>query len=432
MGPKIVTDGLVLSYDVADTKNSFLGEPSTNLANNLSSMGPANNYIPVNTVAHSGIVQVSTDVIQPPVAGMTVWKISNSDPDGYSRFGIGQSGNVTIASFGTYDVTYVASIYVYIPSGVVMSGATDCWATQNSTGVDWHTGNNPTLNASGYYSGDINTLNSVANLNIRDKWQRIFVRFTTSSTVRAYGGTDNCKYLTVQFRPNLVGTNGSSFIYVSSFQLEQKSYPTTFTTLTRSNTGGLINLSNPSSTLNLSNATFGSDGTLSFNGSTSYVGVSNNILSSNSPYTLLAFLKPNGSNWGDNSMPLFNTYYADLGFWHHFGLDNGLAYRHYGSTSAAGTLSSIGLVANVWQMTAVTWDGSNIKLYKNATLQSSAALAAGYTVNSGGRIGMLNARSVSSDYNWNGLIDIQMIYNRALSNNELIQTFNMYRNRFGI
>jgi hypothetical protein len=131
-------------------------------------------------------------------------------------------------------------------------------------------------------------------------------------------------------------------------------------------------------------------------------------------------------------MPLFNTYYADLGFWHHFGLDNGLAYRHYGSTSAAGTLSSIGLVANVWQMTAVTWDGSNIKLYKNATLQSSAALAAGYTVNSGGRIGMLNARSVSSDYNWNGLIDIQMIYNRALSNNELIQTFNMYRNRFGI
>jgi hypothetical protein len=95
-------------------------------------------------------------------------------------------------------------------------------------------------------------------------------------------------------------------------------------------------------------------------------------------------------------------------------------------------LSSIGLVANVWQMTAVTWDGSNIKLYKNATLQSSAALAAGYTVNSGGRIGMLNARSVSSDYNWNGLIDIQMIYNRALSNNELIQTFNMYRNRFGI
>ncbi len=110
-----------------------------------------------------------------------------------------------------------------------MSGDNSCWATQNSTGVDWHTGNYPTANPSfGYYSADINTLNSQANLNVRDKWQRIFVRFTTSSTVRAYGGADNCKYLTVQFRPNLVGQNGSSFIYVSGFQLEQGSFPSQF------------------------------------------------------------------------------------------------------------------------------------------------------------------------------------------------------------
>ena len=36
---------------------------------------------------------------------------------------------------GGYDVTYVASVYVYIPSGIVLGGAYDCWAIQNSTEI---------------------------------------------------------------------------------------------------------------------------------------------------------------------------------------------------------------------------------------------------------------------------------------------------------
>lgn len=426
IGPKVNTDSLILAYDAQDIKNSFLGEPTTNLANNLSSMGPANNYIPVNTVAHSGIVQVSTDVIQPPVTGMSVWKIYNSDPDGYSRFGIGQSGNVTIASFGTYDTTYVASIYVYIPSGVVMSGATDCWATQNSTGVDWHTGNNPTLNANGYYSGDINTLNSQANLNIRDKWQRIFVRFVTSSTVRAYGGADNCKYLTVQFRPNLVGTNGSSFIYVSSFQLEQKSFPTAFTTSTRASTGGLVNLANPSSTITLANAGFNATGNLTFNGSSNYLTAGYTRSTYGNTFTLIAYYKYTGTS-GRTYSTIFGGKEAATEFF--IGKNSGdtnIGVQD-GNYNGAFVVGSTAFDGN-WHQLVYTYHFGTGIIYLDGTQRASGA----FTKCNDAEEMIIGGESEGGGYYFDGLIDQVFIYLRRFSSNEVYDHYLQYRTRYGI
>jgi len=426
MGPKINTESLLLAYDAQDIKNSFLGEPTTNLANNLSSMGPANNYIPVNTVAHSGIVQVSTDVIQPPVPGMTVWKIYNSDPDGYSRFGIGQSGNVTIASFGTYDTTYVASIYVYIPSGVVMSGATTCWATQNSTGVDWHTGNNPTLNVNGYYSGDINTLNSEANLNIRDKWQRIFVRFVTSSTVRAYGGADNCKYLTVQFRPNLVGTNGSSFIYVSSFQLEQKSFPTAFTTSTRASTGGLVNLANPSSTITLANAGFNATGNLTFNGSSNYLTAGYTRSTYGNTFTLIAYYKYTGTS-GRTYSAIFGGKEAATEFF--IGKNSGdtnIGVQD-GNYNGAFVVGSTAFDGN-WHQLVYTYHFGTGIIYLDGTQRASGA----FTKCNDAEEMIIGGEAEGGGYYFDGLIDQVFIYLRRLSPNEVYDHYLQYRTRYGI
>ena len=426
MGPKVNTDSLILAYDAQDIKNSFLGEPTTNLANNLSSMGPANNYIHVNTVAHSGIVQVSTDIIQPPVPGMTVWKIYNSDPDGYSRFGIGQSGNVTIASFGTYDTTYVASIYVYIPSGVVMSGATTCWATQNSTGVDWHTGNNPTLNANGYYSGDINTLNSEANLNIRDKWQRIFVRFVTSSTVRAYGGSDNCKYLTVQFRPNLVGTNGSSFIYVSSFQLEQKSFPTAFTTSTRASTGGLVNLANPSSTITLANAGFNATGNLTFNGSSNYLTAGYTRSTYGNTFTLIAYYKYTGTS-GRTYSTIFGGKEAATEFF--IGKNSGdtnIGVQD-GNYNGAFVVGSTAFDGN-WHQLVYTYHFGTGIIYLDGTQRASGA----FTKCNDAEEMIIGGESEGGGYYFDGLIDQVFIYLRRFSSNEVYDHYLQYRTRYGI
>jgi hypothetical protein len=427
MGPKINTESLLLAYDAQDVKNSFLGEPTTNLANNLTSMGPANNYIPVNTVAHSGIVQVSTDVVQPPVPGMTVWKIYNSDPDGYSRFGIGQSGNVTIASFGTYDTTYVASIYVYIPSGVVLSGDNGCWATQNSTGVDWHTGNYPTANPSfGYYSADINTLNSQANLNVRDKWQRIFVRFTTSSTVRAYGGADNCKYLTVQFRPNLVGTNGSSFIYVSSFQLEQKSFPTAFTTSTRASTGGLVNLANSSSTITLANAGFNATGNLTFNGSSNYLTAGYTRSTYGNTFTLIAYYKYTGTA-GRTYSAIFGGKEAATEFF--IGKNSGdtnIGVQD-GNYNGAFVVGSTAFDGN-WHQLVYTYNGGIGIIYLDGVQRASG----NFTKCNDAEEMIIGGEAEGGGYYFDGSIDKVFIYTRVLSPNEVYDNFVQFKNRYGI
>jgi hypothetical protein len=173
-----------------------------------------------------------------------------------------------------------------------------------------------------------------------------------------------------------------------------------------------------------------------FDGTDDYISLPTDLMETNGSYTLNAWLKPNGSSWGDNAIPLYNTYSnsSSVGFWHHFGLDNILRWRHAGSsTYTSGDLSGIGLVANTWQMTTITFDRANIRLYKNGTLTNSAA-AGDFTRTSygGARIGMLNYRSSAADYNWNGQIAIHTVYNRALSESEITQTFQSTRSRFGI
>lgn len=429
-GPNIARNNLVFAYDIADRINSFIGEPTTNLANNLTNMGPSNSYIPVNTAAHSSIVQESTNIIQPPIKNLTVWKIYDSNPDGYSRFGIGQNGNVTIASFGAYDVTYVASIYVYIPSAVQLGGAVNCWATQNSTGVDWHTGNYSTPNPTyGYYSWDINTLNSEANLNIRDKWQRIFVRFTTSSIVRAYGGADNCKYLTVQFRPNLIGQNGSSFIYVSGFQLEQKSYPTPFSFSNRSVTQGLLNLYNNSNTIDLTNAGFDSSGDLYFNGSSNYIPVNQTL---STPITVSGYAKYTDQSKSYNSF--FNGYpHNTLAIsLNRNGAGNLVVYIGNGSTwlGTPSITSSSTVSVNTWYHITFTSDGITSILYLNGVnVGTSSNVPSGW--GNYNYFGHLTGGVSSSEY-FKGYINNAQIYNTALSAVEVLNNYKSTKSRFGL
>ncbi len=426
VGPKSSTDGLILAYDAKDTLNSYRGSPVTNLANNLTSMGPSNGYIPINTCAHSGVVQVTTDVVAPPVPGLTVWKIYDSNPDGYSRFGIGQNGNVTIASFGSYDVTYVASIYVYIPSGVTLSGATNCWATQNSTGVDWHTGNYSTANPTyGYYSWDIASITSEANLNIRDKWQRLFVTFTTSSTVRAYGGADNCKYLTVQFRPNLVGTNGSSFIYVSGFQLEQGTYPSQFAFSSRTNTTGLLNLTGTSN-IDLTYMGYNNNKDLYFNGSSNYIttGFTRGTLADN--FTIIGYCKYTGTAGRTYSAVFGGKETATEFFVGKNSGDTNIGVQD-GNYNSAFVVGSNAFDGN-WHQWVYTYGGAVGRIYLDGVLKNTGTFT---KCNDAEEI-IIGGETEGGGYYWDGYIDKVFIYKRTFTESDVYDNFIQYRKRYGI
>lgn len=182
-----------------------------------------------------------------------------------------------------------------------------------------------------------------------------------------------------------------------------------------------------------------------FNGSNQYLGIANDILPTDTPYTLLAWVFPINLASQDNSFPLYNTYgsSSSMGFWHHYNSNGDILYRTYGSTHGyvSGTLSGgHGLTNGSWQMTAVTWGNngtsnqSYLRGYKNGELTNQVQLDNGH-LNSGsrgGRIGMLNYRNTSSDYNYNGYIGLHLIYQRELSEDEIRSIYNLYRERYNV
>ena len=172
-----------------------------------------------------------------------------------------------------------------------------------------------------------------------------------------------------------------------------------------------------------------------FDGTNDYIEFPSDIMNDGEEYTLSIWLRPNGSSWGNNAIPMYNTYAGNssYGFWHHFGHDNVLRWRHGGSTYTIGDLPGIGLVANEWQLTTVTFDNTTLRLYKNGTYSNHTTAARAFRRSgAGARIGMLNYRRTSNDYNWNGDIACQHVYNRALTADEVMQNFNAQRARFGL
>ena len=173
-----------------------------------------------------------------------------------------------------------------------------------------------------------------------------------------------------------------------------------------------------------------------FDGVDDYIELTSNSdgLVDNGSYTLSAWLRPNGSSWGSNAVPLYNTYNngtGNFGIWHHFGHDNILRWRHRGSSYTTGDLSGIGLVADTWQLTTITWDGTTLRLYKNGVETNSTTAPSNFNRSTGSpRIGRIATRNSGTMYHWNGDITSHQVYNRALTAEEVTQNYNAQVSRF--
>ena len=101
----------------------------------------------------------------------------------------------------------------------------------------------------------------------------------------------------------------------------------------------------------------------------------------------------------------------------------GSAAVYYPATSA------YSFSTNTWYLFTLTYDGTNLKGYVNTSLicSSSPGAVINYTINPV-QIGAMNA---PSEY-LNGYVSDAMIYNRALSSDEVSQNFNALRRRYGI
>jgi len=212
-------------------------------------------------------------------------------------------------------------------------------------------------------------------------------------------------------------------------QIEAGSIATPWVDGSRSTTTSLLDISGVS-TLEVMNNPFDSNGNLNLDGTNTYIQVNQDVLSSSSPYTLVTVLRPTNLASMENSFPQYNTHPS--GFWHHMNSDgSSILWRH---ANGNGNITSHGMSNNTWGMHSITWDGSTLKLFANGELVNSTSTSAGYSNNGGGlaRIGMLAQRSSGYDYNYNGRIPVNMVYNRALSQSEMFDIYEHFRPRYSL
>lgn len=386
------TDALVFAYDTGDTRNSYRGEPTVNLASNANFSNGTTGWNANQNVTLS----VET------VNNIRFLKVKSNQTISTPGF---ISGNITVSGNTTYTLTIRAykndsrSIWLY--------------ATGNGTGgsdIVW----TPAPNGPNPVTTELTTISRT---------------FTTPSDMT---------YL----RIGALWSNPltTSEVYVEYMQLEQKSHATQFVNGTRSATQGLLDLTGNASA-DLTNAGFDSNAQLDFD------GTSDVIYSPQLPvldsFSLEVIIKPDAlTGWilyRNNSMN-----YTDNDDNFTFGFSSNKLYGHveYNPSGAdvsvnSTTTLSIGQHAH----SIYTYDNASktLKIYVNGVLE-------GTTVHTGDNYPYRSTQKMSigadggsnhggiggNKYFYNGKIPVVKVYNRALTAAEVVNNYNHYKGRFNI
>lgn len=394
-GPKIITNGLILYLDAANTK-SFRGEPTTNTIShpvNISNWSKQET-----TVGSSPAFYREIDGKIIPFYKVT--STSLTDPFIYT---ISSPGNISNRTF-----TYT----VYL--------CTD--SNQPSTNIVLFTyGSSPSFEGSSVTSQTI-TITSDPK------------RYTLVST---YGAGFNSTVLThrVDLNQSTLG-----YLYVGGAQVEEKSYSTHFIDGTRGSTvatgGGLIDLSsNANNGALVSGVTYNSEkyGSLYFDGVDDHVLTTLSTFGNNMTWEAWVYCEGNVSTYNmfmGRALPYFSFFGG-----------NSLYFSNNISGVQRTIQTATNLSYNTWYHALFTtsYDGANttMKIYTNGA-ETATGTWAGSQENYGGSYKiMLGDGNGFNDgtspwYPFKGRVSNVKVYNRTLTTNEITNNYNTLKSRFGL
>lgn len=392
-GLEYTENGLIFAFDTRDNWNSYMGEPTVNLAyatnNSLNSNG--------NWWFNSGSSILSDDdtsIPKPVIPGV--------DTTGLKVFSskVTASGNQHIGSSVIPvdpNTQYTFSIYFWFDGTSLQLAPHIRTAVNNNFPVAFS------------YNGDSNYLNWP-----RHKWIRLTGTYTTPSN-------ETGLYMS-SYTGDYVGEKLAYFGY----QLERKSYATPLVLGTRSNTNGLLDVTQ-NSTINLANAGY-SNGQIYFDGTNNYLTVSGGPLTQLSQNaTLVSWFNWNGNTGAPHrtlictspdyraGLKLMSYYHGSIAAW--VGNNNGTSEYLLGG---GGTPTG-------WNMLACTrtTDGQ-LRLYLNGNEVGSAATG----FYGGTYLG--SPPMIGGEYHskYLGEIPLALAYNRALSLTEIRTIYNHTKKRF--
>lgn len=443
---------LVFGYDI-DNPKSWKGRPTENYLV-TTSWGQSNcmgrsDKRPFNATSHSSrdiLYQgtgfnftpgAATRIPEKPdnIQDCEIWYVRDSNPDNYSRFS--PYNDFNIDELPALDTPYVVSSYVYIPPNVTLSTNTFQTLCQNNTGTDWHTGSNTataTYNSTyNYWStqGITDFSNSVSSdLDLRGEWQRIYLPFTPSSTIRnqEIGSGIVINKLGGYMRPSLVGQSQQNYYFITASQLEPGTFPSPYVYGTRTNTQCLLDLAG-NSTVTVNNLTYTNDNKFTFNNTnSSLISVAHNsTIQPVTEYSSEAWV------WIDSSQ---DNQYPRI--W-----DKINALVHISQTSPFTiaqntTTSSLRQVAigsaiqhSTWTHIVTTYDGQIGKIYLNGLLVVTNDFGTVENVSST-TSDLYIGSNLGGTRNFNGKIDMLKIYDHAMTPDEVSKKYNQTKSRFGL
>jgi len=409
-GPKTTSNGLVFAYDMYDVRNSYLGEPTTNIAYNQYNTLFSNS----NWWTNSGAANFSDNDTSIPKPN-----IPNVDNSKYVVFsyqtttaGNQQLGSAIISVSPSTQYTF--SIYGYFTTTAMDS------PPYLRTNV-----NNNSL-GSFAYNGDTTYANWPKN-----QWIRLSCTATTQSN-------ENGLYMS-----SYIGSYVGQKIYFCAYQVEQKGYATPLVLGSRSTTNSLINIRDNTQTINVSGVAFSSNGTFSFDGTNDTLALPSletHFLPSVTEVSVEVIFKATAGSSGSGG-PLFENY--RFNFWYNFTNNAVDCYVRTGppdypsysfaTSVSSGTLRTKGLYNHVVMVYKKTGSNSGqILVYANGSLSNSTTgLNMGSYPYVSATVGSSN-HSGGNVYWMNGEVPIVRLYNRELTYNEVITNFNALRGRFSI
>jgi hypothetical protein len=108
-------------------------------------------------------------------------------------------------------------------------------------------------------------------------------------------------------------------------------------------------------------------------------------------------------------------------------------YRTYGLSNRdmIVSLSTAGVTNSSWNNVIATYNGSQKKIYVNGILKSTQSASGTVTQNSTGE-SFIGIYAGFLNYGFNGNISNVSVYNRALSDTEILQNYNALKGRYGL
>jgi len=402
--PSIVTNGLVFYYDMNNVKKSWLGRPVTNQftlpSDNVNGFGVQNStFTRIRTGTYAGYDIQPTDY---------VWRYNVTGND---------------CPYHGWDIPTTA--------GAVVTFSFDYY-------IDPTTTNYPVTNylanfenAGSGVSGSVNDPTP----SVKGVWKQAYFSSTASAT-----GNSRCLLY-----PGACGgrLGDAGFILYKNPQVEFNapgSIPTPFVAGTRSSTQAVLDLTNRSiNTTN--NLSYNSDGTFNFIGgdATSTITVPLSTSFNKLTGTIGMWVNPSSYS-GSNGLFVnrdVNTANAVDWFWIGSWDSANVFYFRLGNGSDCCsndlTLSSWASFCptNTWTYVTCSWTSAGIsRIYTNGVLRTSRNISAIPATNPSatGRMGLGH----ESPGSWNGKIAAAQIYNRQLTDSEILSNFNSMRGRFNV